>query len=168
MGKIPDDLRQIIADNIRKCRMRKFPGRGGGKRCAEAFNVSPQQWSPWERGMRTPGEERMEQLAEFFDVTVAYLREDHKQPPGDSFRAPPTEGGAPHDDSPPQFDGVGAVSRPDAPPQSGAEAALLLTGLLSTVSWNGIPVRLAAQDMERLGECIARAPARRGIEIAQH
>ncbi len=37
MGKIPEQLRQIIAANIRACRMKKFPGRGGGQKCAEAF-----------------------------------------------------------------------------------------------------------------------------------
>lgn len=77
MGKIPNDLRQTIASNIRNCRMNKFPGRGGGKKCAEAFGVSPQQWSPWERGMRTPDELRLQQIADFFGVTVEYLRRDN-------------------------------------------------------------------------------------------
>lgn len=86
MGKIPDNLRRIIAANIRACRMRKFPGRGGGKKCAETFGVSPQQWSPWERGMRTPDETRLEQIAQFFNVTVEYMRRDNHPPvPG----APP-------------------------------------------------------------------------------
>jgi Predicted transcriptional regulators len=57
--------------------MEKFPGRGGGKKCAESFGVSPQQWSPWERGMRTPDESRLLQIANFFDVTVEFLRRDH-------------------------------------------------------------------------------------------
>lgn len=77
MGKIPSELRQTIAKNIRDCRMKKFPGRGGGKKCAESFGVSPQQWSPWERGMRTPDELRLSQIAKFFDVSVEYLRRDH-------------------------------------------------------------------------------------------
>ncbi len=77
MEKIPNDLRQTIASNIRNCRMNKFPGRGGGKKCAEAFGVSPQQWSPWERGMRTPDELRLQQIADFFGVTVEYLRRDN-------------------------------------------------------------------------------------------
>lgn len=77
MGKIPNELRETIARNIRECRMKKFPGRGGGKKCAESFGVSPQQWSPWERGMRTPDELRLSQIAEFFDVTVEYLRRDN-------------------------------------------------------------------------------------------
>ncbi len=77
MGKIPEQLRQVIARNIRACRMERFPGRGGGKKCAEAFGVSPQQWSPWERGMRTPDELRLAHLADFFGVTVEYLRRDN-------------------------------------------------------------------------------------------
>ena len=80
MGKIPENLRQIIAANIRACRMKKYPGRGGGKKCAEAFGVSPQQWSPWERGMRTPDELRLSHLADFFGVTVEYLRRDNSAP----------------------------------------------------------------------------------------
>ncbi len=77
MGKIPNELRKIIARNIRDCRLKKFPGRGGGKKCAETFGVSPQQWSPWERGMRTPDELRLSQIAEFFGVTVEFLRRDN-------------------------------------------------------------------------------------------
>lgn len=77
MGKIPNELRETIARNIRDCRMKKFPGRGGGKKCAESFGVSPQQWSPWERGMRTPDELRLSQIAEFFGVTVEFLRRDN-------------------------------------------------------------------------------------------
>ncbi len=77
MGKIPDELRRTIAANIRTCRSKKFPGTGGSKRCAKAFGVSPQQWSPWECGVRTPDETRLVKLAEFFGVTVEYLRTDH-------------------------------------------------------------------------------------------
>ncbi len=80
MAKIPQHLRETIARNIMQCRMKKFPGRGGGKRCAEAFGVSPQQWSPWERGIRTPDEQRMELIATFFDTTVEWLRTDHQSP----------------------------------------------------------------------------------------
>lgn len=80
MGKIPNELREIIARNIRECRMKKFPGRGGGKKCAENFGVSPQQWSPWERGMRTPDELRLSQIAKFFGVTVEYMRRDNSVP----------------------------------------------------------------------------------------
>lgn len=74
MSRIPDDLRKTIAANIRAERMKKYPGRGGGKQCAEAFGVSPRQWSPWERGMRTPDEIRLRQIADFFGTTVDDLR----------------------------------------------------------------------------------------------
>lgn len=75
MGKIPPELKRTIAANIRACRMKKFPGRGGGKMCAEALGVSPQQWSPWERGKRTPDEARLSQIADFFGVTAEFLRD---------------------------------------------------------------------------------------------
>jgi transcriptional regulator with XRE-family HTH domain len=81
MGKIPDGLRDIIAHNIHACRTTKYPGRGGGKKCAEEFGVSPQQWSPWETGKRTPDETRLEKIAEFFGVTVEFLRRDNRNPP---------------------------------------------------------------------------------------
>ncbi len=77
MGRIPEELRQTIAQNIRNCRMNKFPGRGGAKLCATAFGVSPQQWSPWERGLRIPDETRLRKIAEFFGVDVDYLRKNH-------------------------------------------------------------------------------------------
>jgi len=78
MGKMPDALRETIARNIRDCRLRKYPGRGGGKKCAESFGVSPQQWSPWESGKRTPDELRLEQIASFFGTTVEWFRRDHR------------------------------------------------------------------------------------------
>lgn len=78
MGKMPDALRETIARNIRDCRLRKYPGRGGGKKCAESFGVSPQQWSPWESGKRTPDELRLEQIAAFFGTTVEWFRRDHR------------------------------------------------------------------------------------------
>ncbi len=77
MGKMPQKLRETIASNIRQCRVRTYPGRGGGKKCAEEFGVSPQQWSPWESGKRTPDELRLEQIAVFFKTTVEWLRTDH-------------------------------------------------------------------------------------------
>lgn len=81
MGKMPNALRENIARNIRECRLKNFPGRGGGKRCAESFGVSPQQWSPWESGKRTPDELRLEQIANFFGTTVEWFRRDHRHEP---------------------------------------------------------------------------------------
>ena len=77
MGKIPEDLRKIIAANIRAEREKKFPGRGGCQKCAEALGVSPQQWSPWENGTRTPDEMRLRRIADFFGVTVEHMRRDN-------------------------------------------------------------------------------------------
>ena len=65
---------------MRQERLKKY-GRlhGTAKICAEEFGVSPQQWSPWECGQRTPDELRMEEIAAFFGVTVAYLRRPKQQ-----------------------------------------------------------------------------------------
>lgn len=79
MVRMPDELRQVIARNIKHCRLQRFSGRGGVKQCAEAFGVMPQQWSPWEKGRRTPDENRMQQIAHFFGVTVEYLRSAHPE-----------------------------------------------------------------------------------------
>ncbi|MCD8139822.1 MAG: helix-turn-helix domain-containing protein [Planctomycetaceae bacterium] len=73
MSQMPQVVRTAIAQNIRRHRLEKFPGRGGAKSCAKAFGVSPQQWSPWERGYRTPSEAHLQRLAEFFDTTVEEL-----------------------------------------------------------------------------------------------
>jgi len=190
MGKIPNELREIIADNIRKCRLRKYPGRGGGKKCAEAFGVSPQQWSPWERGMRTPDEERMENIARFFDVSVAYLRQDRRdrtlsgspidgdtcpQPNAgelpESFSLPPPFSGASHNTSQSLFDDlpqIGISPRPDElppikTPQSDTDTYWLLAKFFAGVSQDGVLIRLAKQDMDNLGECVAQALVRNGV-----
>jgi transcriptional regulator with XRE-family HTH domain len=81
MMKVPKELRQAIAQNIRNCRMEKFPGHGGGKRCAEAFGVLQAQWSIWESGRQMPGELRLAKLAEFFGVTVEELRKGARTSP---------------------------------------------------------------------------------------
>lgn len=77
MAKIPEDLRKVIGDNIRSCRQKAFPGRGGGKQCAAALGVSPQQWSPWEKGTRTPDETSLRAIAKLFGVDVEYMRHDN-------------------------------------------------------------------------------------------
>ncbi len=76
----------------------------GGKKCAEAFGVSPQQWSPWERGMKTPDELRLVQIADFFGVTVEHMSRDHSAPDFSACSTPPnsehgvsSNGGTPND-----------------------------------------------------------------------
>lgn len=115
MGKIPNELKATIARNIRECRIKKFPGRGGGKKCAETFGVSPQQWSPWERGMRTPDELRLQQIAEFFEVSVEFLRRDNQVKRPDPIAEAPLYGQS----SAAQFDQSAhppSLREPEAPP----------------------------------------------------
>ncbi len=114
MGKIPNELRKIIARNIRDCRVKKFPGRGGGKKCAETFGVSPQQWSPWERGMRTPDELRLSQIAEFFGVTVEFLRRDNSTKKPEFAVDMPLSYSSIFTDAP--YQGIPALREPEAPP----------------------------------------------------
>jgi transcriptional regulator with XRE-family HTH domain len=68
--------KEVIAYNISEQRKLRYPGHGGGKKCAEAFGIPPQQWSPWESGSRTPDDNRLNQIAKFFEVTVADLRQE--------------------------------------------------------------------------------------------
>ena len=142
MGRIPTELREIIARNIRNCRLKKFPGRGGGRKCAEAFGVSPQQWSPWERGMRTPDEVRLSQLAEFFGVTVEWMRRDNRPPPsGKPQESPP---GFAAESPPPSWN--------PAPPGSPASFFWLAHHVVMSMETHGL--RLDRQSLEYLAYCI--------------
>lgn len=131
MGKIPAELRTTIAVNIRKCRLKRFPGRGGGMRCAAAFGVSPQQWSPWERGMRTPDELRMRQIARFFNVTVEYLRTDHTAEAERQSAPPP---------STPFID-----DQPSPPPLLARDVRCMLAALTKELTESGIKVTITLE-----------------------
>ncbi|MDR1612899.1 MAG: helix-turn-helix domain-containing protein [Planctomycetota bacterium] len=76
MGRLTREEKEIIAYNISEQRKMRYPGHGGGKKCAAAFGIPPQQWSPWESGGRTPDDNRLNQIAAFFGVTVADLRRE--------------------------------------------------------------------------------------------
>ena len=86
MSTTQPSLRETIARNIRECRLERFPGRGGSKKCAAEFsvyigqNISPQQWSPWERGKRMPKERHLQQIAAFFGKTIEYMYCDNRPP----------------------------------------------------------------------------------------
>jgi transcriptional regulator with XRE-family HTH domain len=147
MSKIPNELRETIAWNIRACRMEKFPGRGGCKNCAESFGVSPQQWSPWERGYRTPDEGRLVQIAEFFGKTVEYMRRDNR--PGNTASRPEKEPTASHG----QFSdsdwwrrwqnaAMNTGTPSVAPPGSPESFFLLFRYLVDYLVTNGIRVRM--------------------------
>ncbi len=102
MGKIPVDLRKNVANNIRNCRLGRYPMWGGSKMCALEFGVSPQQWSQWERGAHMPDEFRMMEIAEFFGVSTAFLRRENAGSPscgGVRKSAPPGNGGRPFENA---------------------------------------------------------------------
>ncbi len=169
MGKIPQELREVIARNIRECRQKKHPGRGGGKRCAEEFGVSPQQWSPWERGMRTPDEKRMGELAEFFGVTVSFLREDHTKPllekqNQDTVNIPPPQ--ARHI-QPPQPNGGVFLPNTGSQVRGDSDIYWLLARFLSDVREKGIRIRLSTEDMDYMVNHITEALHRRELITTQ-
>lgn len=66
--QVANKLKSIISKNIKKCRLKAFPGHGGGRRCAAAFGVTPSQWSHWENNRRIPDEYIRSQLAVFFGI----------------------------------------------------------------------------------------------------
>jgi hypothetical protein len=72
-----DAMLKILSDNLTALREKRFPGRGGSKRCAEELGMKQQQWSPWENGVRVPNEISLERIASFFGVTQEYLLTDH-------------------------------------------------------------------------------------------
>ncbi|MCC8108170.1 MAG: helix-turn-helix domain-containing protein, partial [Planctomycetes bacterium] len=165
MGKIPKELRETIARNIRDCRLKKFPGRGGGKKCAEEFGFSPQQWSPWERAMRTPDEMRLTKIAEFFDVTVEWLRRDHRKPPPVTqdevpipTEPPPAGIGSPEAGSP--FVGIAGVDVPPppswqpAPPGSAASFYWLARHFIRGLEMHGL--RLDKQSLDYLASLMKK------------
>ncbi len=158
MGRIPNKLRLTIAQNIRECRKKKFPGRGGCKKCAEAFGVSPQQWSPWERGGRTPDEIRLQDLAEFFGTTVDWMRRDHTQPRSEPLRdahaeTPPPRHGRPPPGAPQSGeDAPSSRSWRDEPPGSVGSIFWLNRHFFHYVMSNGITVRLDQRSIDAICE----------------
>lgn len=143
MGKIPDELREIIAWNIRDCRMKKHPGRGGSKKCAEEFKVSPQQWSPWENGKRTPDEIRLGQIAKFFGKSVEYMRRDNR--PGrrtesvpEAQEPPPGANGAPQEEQTAPTPG----SPPIAPPGTSESFFWLARYMADLLATGGVKVQV--------------------------
>lgn len=87
MRKKANLSRENIARNITVCRKIKHPGRGGQRECAEAFGVLPQQWSPWERGIRTPTGTRLNRICEYFGITAEWLNKNHGPTTEDVKRA---------------------------------------------------------------------------------
>lgn len=66
-----EDERLIIAFHIRQ-----MSGKyNTGIECAEKFGVPASQWSAWVNGRRTPENDRLADLAKFFDTTVEAMKE---------------------------------------------------------------------------------------------
>lgn len=59
------------------CREKRFPGKGGSKKCADALGITQQQWSQWELGKRMPSDGWLEKIAELFGTTAQWLRDKH-------------------------------------------------------------------------------------------
>ncbi len=142
MGKIPNELREIIARNIKQCRVKKYPGRGGGKKCAEAFGV-------------TPDELRLSQIADFFGVSVEWMRRDNSPQPESKLPESPPPGlsaGAPP---------IGAVAgAPPLPlweyslPGSPASFYWLAQHFVKSMEMRGL--RLDKESLEYLAQCIKK------------
>lgn len=64
----PNERDFLIAYHIRELRQAKYPGRGGGQKCAEDMNVSRWQYYNWENGNRTPREKNLRMIADFHGV----------------------------------------------------------------------------------------------------
>ena len=62
-----------LAVNIRSCRDKYFPERGGGNRLAKAIGVSPQLMSQWVNGARMPPVEKLHALAKVFGISMQAL-----------------------------------------------------------------------------------------------
>lgn len=66
-----EDERLIIAFHIRHMTSQY----NTGQECAEKFGVPASQWSAWVNGKRTPEDDRLKDLAKFFNTTVEALKE---------------------------------------------------------------------------------------------
>lgn len=185
VGKIPQHLRETIAGNIRECRCKKFPGHGGGTKCAKAFGVSLQQWSPWESGKRVPDELRLEQIAKFFGVSVEFMRRDHTakpaeaMPPCDQSSLVPADsspiptqpdGDAPRQPPPPVSETPSPCpspssrcpfcrqSQPEQPfPDDERSLCRLVEHFLGELLTRGLPIRLSRGDIEILAAVLPRS-----------
>lgn len=65
-----EDERLIIAFHIKQMTNQY----NTGMECAEKFGVPASQWSAWTNGKRTPGDERLADIAKFFKVSVEDLK----------------------------------------------------------------------------------------------
>ena len=69
----PPEKEFLIAYHIKTLRKRKYPGKGGPQKCADALAVSQSQFYNWENGTRTPRRNNLKKLAGFFGVTLEHF-----------------------------------------------------------------------------------------------
>ncbi len=67
------ELREVIAWRIAEGRRSAYPHRGSLTKCAAEFGVSPQQWSQYESGHRSPEDHNLERIAKHLQTTVQNL-----------------------------------------------------------------------------------------------
>lgn len=60
--------KEAFTRNLKILRELKFPGRGSKTKIAEAIGIRPQQWGPWENGIRIPELRNLGKIASFFHV----------------------------------------------------------------------------------------------------
>jgi transcriptional regulator with XRE-family HTH domain len=66
-------LREVIAWRIAEARKNAYPHTGGLTKCAAEFGISPQQWSQYEGGHRSPEDQNLERIAAHLKTTVREL-----------------------------------------------------------------------------------------------
>lgn len=59
-----------IAKAIRDTRKKIYPHHGGARQFAQENGYSPQQWSQWERGARTPNKDNLERIDQAFSLYI--------------------------------------------------------------------------------------------------
>ncbi len=72
---VPNERDFIISYHIRELREARYPGRGGGQKCAEALDVSLPQYYHWENATRTPRLKNLVKVAEFFGKPLEHFYE---------------------------------------------------------------------------------------------
>jgi transcriptional regulator with XRE-family HTH domain len=71
----PNERDFIISYHIRELRETKYPGRGGGQKCADAMGVPRPQYYHWENATRTPRLKNLDKVAEFFGKPIEHFYE---------------------------------------------------------------------------------------------
>lgn len=82
---MPNERDFIISYHIKELREAKYPGRGGGQKCANAMGVSTPQYYHWENATRTPRLKNLDKVAVFFGKPLEHF---YEKPDGWEFIYP--------------------------------------------------------------------------------